>query len=130
MATVNYETLLTEVLPSRIGDDEEYARIGARLGDLVGKGNRRTPDETKLMELLMVLVADYDQRHGLPPGNLTPAEMLTFLMEESGRPQSDLLPVFGQRSHVNEAINGKRPISADHARKLGVLFNVNPGLFL
>jgi plasmid maintenance system antidote protein VapI len=40
------------------------------------------------------------------------------------------LPVFGQRSHVTEAINGKRPISATQARKLGEMFSVQPGLFL
>jgi antitoxin component HigA of HigAB toxin-antitoxin module len=56
--------------------------------------------------------------------------MLQFLMEHSEKTSADLLPVFGQRSHVNEALNGKRPISAEQARKLGKLFSVKPGLFL
>ena len=43
---------------------------------------------------------------------------------------SDLLLTFGQRSHVNEALNGKRKISAEQARKLGQLFSVKPGLFI
>jgi antitoxin component HigA of HigAB toxin-antitoxin module len=40
------------------------------------------------------------------------------------------MPIFGQRSHVNEALNGKRPISATQARKLGKVFKVDAGLFL
>jgi len=38
--------------------------------------------------------------------------------------------VFGQRSHVNEALNGKSPISAEQARKLAAMFSVKPGVFI
>ena len=82
------------------------------------------------MRLLALLIGDYDRRHGMPADDSTPAEKLQFLMEHSGKSPVDLLPVFGQRSHVNEALNGKRGISADHARKPGQLFSVNPGLFV
>ena len=83
------------------------------------------------MRLLALLVRDYDQRHALPPDNSTPAELLQFLVDHSGKSATELLlPIFGQRSHVNEALNGKRPISAPQARKLGQLFSVKPGLFL
>lgn len=82
------------------------------------------------MDLLGVLIDDYDWRNAMPPDESTPSEILQFLMEHSGKIQADLLAVFGQRSHANEAINGKRPISADQARKLGKLFSVNPGLFV
>jgi antitoxin component HigA of HigAB toxin-antitoxin module len=82
------------------------------------------------MDLLAVLVEDYDRRSAMPPDDSTPAEILQFLMEHSGKAATDLIPVFGQRSHVNEALNGNRPISAEHAPKLGKLFSVNPGLFI
>jgi antitoxin component HigA of HigAB toxin-antitoxin module len=82
------------------------------------------------MHLLALLVEDYDRRNALPPEESTPAEMVRFLMEHSGKTAVDLLPVFGQRSHVNEALNGKRPISAEQARKLGKLFGVGPGVFV
>ena len=35
-----------------------------------------------------------------------------------------------RRSHINEALSGKRPISAAQARKRGKRFNVDAGLFL
>ena len=68
---------------------------------------------------------------GCPSDESKPHELLQFLVAQSGKKAGELLkPVFGQRSHVNEAINGKRPISAEQARKRGKLFSVKPGLFI
>ena len=82
------------------------------------------------MDLLGVLVEDYDRRHSLAPEDSTPVDRLQFLLAHSEKTPADLLPIFGQRSHVNEAMNGKRKISADQARKLDKLFSVQPGLFI
>jgi antitoxin component HigA of HigAB toxin-antitoxin module len=114
----------------KIPAHQQYEVIGARLGDLVGKGGKRTLAESRLMRLLLLLVEDYDRRHGMPPDDSTPAERIQFLLEHSGRTPTDLIPIFGQRSHVNEALTGKRPISAMQARKLGLMFQMKPGLFL
>ncbi|MBI4876213.1 MAG: hypothetical protein HY822_16380 [Acidobacteria bacterium] len=82
------------------------------------------------MRLLALLIEDYGRCHGLPPDDSTPAERLRFLLEHSGKTPADLLPIFGQRSHVNEVLNGKRKIGAEQARKLGRLFSMQPGLFI
>jgi len=129
MPSVTYEELLVETLPSRIETDEQAEAIGSRFGELLAK-RRLSAAESKLKNLLGVLIQDYDRRHALPPDDSTPAEMLEFLMEQSGKKHSDLLPIFGQRSHVNEALNGKRRISAEQARKLGKMHSVKPGLFI
>ena len=130
MPTATYEQLLIEALPQVIETEKQYREIGARFGELIGKGRARSRDETKLMRLLAVLIEDYDRRHALPPDESTPAGRLQFLLEHSGKTPADLIPVFGQRSHVNEALNGKRKISAEQARKLAKMFNVNAGLFV
>lgn len=130
MGTTMYEELLCEARPEVIETGERYDQVSLRLAELVRKGSRRTASETRLMKLLAVLVEDYDRRHALPPDDSTPAERLGNLLEMSGKPASALIPVFGQRSHVNEALTGKRPISADQARKLGAIFSVKPGLFV
>ncbi len=130
MGTATYDRLLCEVRPEVIETDAQYHQVSARLADLVGKGARRTVSETRLMRLLAVLVEDYDRRHALPPDDSTPAERVRYLLEASGKTPAALVPIFGQRSHTAEALNGKRPISAEQARKLGALFCVKPGLFL
>jgi HTH-type transcriptional regulator / antitoxin HigA len=125
-----YEELLVETLPARIESDDQYDAVHARFGELFSN-RRRTTAEKKLMDLLGLLIQDYDRRTALPVAKSTPAEMLQFLVERSGKSAAELLShVFGQRSHVSEALNGKREISAEQARKLGKLFHVNPGLFL
>ena len=82
------------------------------------------------MRLLGVLIEDYDRRNCLSSVDSSPADCLRFLMRHSAMGPSDLLEIFRQRSHVNEALNGKRKISADQARKLGHMFSVKPGLFI
>jgi HTH-type transcriptional regulator/antitoxin HigA len=127
---ITYKQLLDEAVPAVIENDEQYDEINERFGDLVGKGRDRTADETKLMRLLGVLIQDYDRRHAMPPDESTPAERLQYILETSGKKPADLLPVFGQRSHVNEAIRGKRPISIAQAKKLGAMFKLKPRYFL
>jgi len=130
MPSATYEELLVETVPQVIQTEKQYRQIGSRFGELVGKGRARTQDETRLMQLLALLIEDYDRRNAMPPDNATPAERLRFLVEHSGKTPAVLLAIFGQRSHVNEALNGKRRISADQARKLAKLFSVDPGVFI
>lgn len=130
MGTLAYAQLLSEVQPEVIETESRYLEVTARLAELVWRGSRRTASETRLLRLLALLVEDYDRRHALPPDDVPPAERLRYLLEVSGRTPADLLPVFGQRSHVNEALNGKRTLSAEQARKLGALFGLKPGYFL
>jgi HTH-type transcriptional regulator/antitoxin HigA len=130
MTATAYVALLCETRPEVIETHEQYEAVSARLAELVRKGGRRTVAESRFMRLLGVLVEDYDRRHALPPSDITPAQRLNYLLESSDRAPSDLLDVFGQRSHVHEALKGKRPISAAQARKLAVIFHVKPGLFI
>ena len=130
MPTATYEKLLTEILPQVIETEAQYDLIARRFGDLIGKGRARSAAETRLLRLLALLVEDYDRRHALPPDRSTPAEKLQFLLGHSGKTAADLKPIFGQRSHVHEALTGKRSISAKQAQKLAKLFRVSAGLFL
>src|SRR4051794_32246464 len=99
MPTATYEELLIETLPTRIEDDQQAAVIGARFNELAGKNRRsRSTGEQKLMDLLGVLIQDYDRRNALPPEGLTPSEMIQFCLGEHGKTPEDLLPIFRHRS--------------------------------
>jgi antitoxin component HigA of HigAB toxin-antitoxin module len=123
-----YAALLAETVPVRIDTVAECNRSRHILAVLL-RQVKRTTAERKLIGLLTVLIEDYDRRHALPPDEVSPAERLLFLMERSGKHVLDLLPVFGQRRSVHEALTGKRPISATEARNLGRLFHVKPIVF-
>jgi HTH-type transcriptional regulator / antitoxin HigA len=60
----------------------------------------------------------------------SPTEMLQYLLETSGKRQSDLLGVIGSSGIVSEVVNGKRSISKSQAKKLGEIFQVSPSLFI
>lgn len=128
MRTATYEQLLAETLPSRIDSEEQYDSICSHFGELLRK-SRRSAAEERLADLLSVLIEEYDRRNAMPPDNSTPGELLQFLLDHSGKTIIDLLPVFHQRTRVNEVLSGKREISLEQAKRLGRMFHVKPWLF-
>lgn len=96
---------------------------------LLKKGEARTPEEHALCELLLKLIDDYQERHTIIP-DLPAHELLQVLLTESGKRQADLVPIFGSRSRVSDAVNGKRTISKEQAKRLGAYFRVSPAAFI
>jgi HTH-type transcriptional regulator / antitoxin HigA len=126
---LKYAELLSGTLPRIIEDDAELERVARQLEPLLDKGDRRSREEDALCRLLLRLIEDYQQAQQTVP-NLTPKDALAALMEARNLRQADLLPIFGSRSRISEAVNGKREISKAHARKLAEFFSVSPELFI
>jgi len=124
-----YATLLAKAAPQVITDSDELERISRSVEPLLKKGETRSPEENALCELLLRLIDDYQERHTIVP-ELAPNEMLQALIEESGRRRADLVPIFGSRSRVSDAVNGKRAISKTQAKRLGEFFRVSPAAFI
>ena len=78
------------------------------------------------LRLLLRLIEDYQQKQRAIP-RLTSNEALKALLEARNLRQADLLPIFGSRSRISDAVNGKREIST---RKLAAFFGVLPELFI
>jgi len=93
----------------------------------------RLPEMSKgqldYLESLSVLVEDYEETRWEEP-NLSPLDLLQFLMEQHGMNASDLGRLLGERSLGPKILNGDRDLSKTHIRKLAEKFAVNPGLFL
>ena len=124
-----YIELLSGALPRIIENDVELERVTQSVEPLLDKGDRRTREEEALCRLLVRLIEDYQQSHRAIP-ELTPRDALAALMEARNLRQVDLLPIFGSRSRISDAVNGKREISKTHARKLAEFFRVSPELFI
>ena len=120
---------MSETLPRVIATSEELERLTRQIEPLLDKGERRTPEEEALCCLSLKLIDDYQQtRRSIP--EMKPHELLQALLEESGKRQADLLPLFGSRSRVSDAVNGKRAISKSQAKRLGEFFSVSPAAFI
>ncbi|HJZ68680.1 MAG TPA: transcriptional regulator [Blastocatellia bacterium] len=124
-----YASLLAEAAPRVITSGEELERISELAEPLLKKGESRTPEENALCQLLLKLIDDYQERHTIIP-ELSPRELLQALLEESGQRQADLVPIFGSRSRVSDAVNGKRAISKEQAKRLGQYFHVSAAAFI
>ena len=127
---VAYGELLAKVQPHPIKDDREYDRLTAEVGRLMKRGDDRlSTEETSLLEMLSILIEDYDRKH-YPLSPAQPHKMLAFLLEQRGLEPHDLWPVLGSKSRVSEILSGKRAISKAHVKKLAAFFHVPVDLLI
>lgn len=125
-----YARLANRVVVKAIESEEEYDRMVAAVEALMDKGEgRRSPEEEALLETLAILIQAHDDHHH-PLAPVSGHEMLSYLMETSGRTAKDLLPVFGTRGRVSEILSGKRSVSKEQAKKLAAFFRVSADLFI
>ena len=124
-----YGALLVETLPQVIETDFELERVESIITTLLNKGERISPEEGKLLDLLSDLVEAYEDEH-YPIPKAEPNEILKMLMYEHDLKQSDLLDVFGSSGIASEVVNGKRSISKAQAKKLAERFKVSVELFI
>jgi len=62
--------------------------------------------ESDEMELLMVLVKDYDNKHFQLP-KIDVLEVIRYKMQEMELKNKDLKPIIGSKGHVSAVLSGK-----------------------
>ncbi len=124
-----YGRLLSKTLPTIIRTEEENDRVLLLVEKLFAKGDDLTLEENALLELLVKLIADFEEEY-YPIRDASPQEVLVEIMSARGLKQKDLTEVFGSKSRASEAISGKREISKSQAKALAEFFNVSVELFI
>ena len=87
-----------------------------------------TRAEEKLIELLAVLIEDFEAKHA-PLPEAPPVAIIRHLMEAHDLRQKDLVDVFGTESVASEVLRGKREITKEHIKRLSARFGVSPAVF-
>lgn len=100
-----------EELLAAVGDDENHAL--ADLLDVVG-----------------LLIAEYDEAQAQDLPLASPQEVLKFLMDQHGLKQSDLRKEIGTQGVVSEILAGNRSINVRQAKALAERFGISPAAFL
>lgn len=114
---MNWKVLKTE---------EDYNKASIRLMELFhAKPNTIESDE---LDLLLVLVKDYDDNHYHLP-ELDALEVIKYKMEEMGLKAKDLEPIIGSKGHVSAILSGKREITLKMAQKLKNYFSIPAEVF-
>jgi HTH-type transcriptional regulator/antitoxin HigA len=80
-------------------------------------------DEDDELEILFVLVEDYEKRH-FPMEDPDPVEFIHYLMELRGVSQKDLAVLLNSRSRASEILNRKRPLTLNQIRKISAAWSV------
>lgn len=124
-----YGKLLTKTLPRVLRSEDEYEQMLAEVEALMEQGDGRSPEQDALLDLMALLVQDYEEKH-YPLPQSEPREMLAYLIEERGLRASDLWEVVGSKSRVSEILSGRRSISREQAKRLAAFFRVPVDLFL
>jgi HTH-type transcriptional regulator/antitoxin HigA len=123
----DYAALLAETKPEVIHGEDQNRRLIQTLERLTSK-QRVTAAESKLIELLVVLVESYESKHDRLP-DAAPVDIIRHLMEAQNLRQKDLVDVFGTESIVSDVLNGRRELTKDHIRRLSLRFHVSPAVF-
>ena len=123
----NYAALLSEVRPEVIHDEEQNQACIRRLEELTSKKSV-TRAEEKLIELLAVLIQDFEARE-YPVSEAGPLDIIRHLMDAHQLRQKDLVDIFGTESIVSEVLKGRRDLTKAHIKKLIARFGVSPAVF-
>ena len=123
----NYAALLSETRPEVIRDEKQNQDYIRRLEKLTSKKSVNRAEE-KLIELLVVLIDDFEAKH-YPVPDASPVAIVRHLMEAHNLRQKDLLDVFGTESIASEVLHGKRELTRDDIRRLSARFGVSTAVF-
>lgn len=115
---MNWKVLKTE---------EDYNKAAMRMMEIF-YAQPNTPESDEL-DLLIVLVKDYDEKHYQLP-ELDALVVIKYKMQEMGIKAKDLEPIIGSKGHVSAILSGKREITLKMAQKLKNYFSLPADVFL
>ncbi len=122
-----YSQLLSTYQPRIIKTEQENEQFLEIVEELLAR-NDLTPEENTLLELLVKLIEDFEDKH-YQINSSTPASRVLHLMEAQNLKIDNLIDVFGSLEIANKAIKGELEFSAKQAEVLAKLFNVSSSLF-
>ena len=126
-----YRRLVSATLPQKIYSEADYERVAEASLELARKeaANQATAEEIALLELLYVLLEEYERR-AAPLAPAPPHEILQHYLQTRGMKQKDLLGIYDSEGAISDVVNGRRAISKEKAKRLAQMFGVAVDLFL
>ncbi len=114
-----------------IRNERDYERMQALMDELlqVVEDDEEHP-LADLLDVIGMLVAQYEDENTPGLESAKPVEVLKFLMEQHELKQSDLRKEIGTQGVVSEILSGNRAVNARQAKALAKRFGVSPAIFL
>ena len=108
-------------------DEADHAVALAEI-DRLWDSPEGSPEADK-MEVLAILVEDYESRHHAFP-RATPLEILRYAIDKMGRTQSELAALVGSRSRASELLGGKRRLTVANIHAISQAWHIPPELLV
>jgi HTH-type transcriptional regulator / antitoxin HigA len=106
------KTVLDISAPRVLRSEADYQAAVAEIDRLLDMDPQAPSAEYDRLELLSLLVEDYEARHyPIDDSNLTPQDVVDFVLQQRGMTRAELAPLMGGRSRVSDFFNGKRTLS-------------------
>ena len=100
-----------------IKNNTQYETSLARVYSLLQKEIKPNTNESDELEILSILVKEYENEHYPVPAP-NPLEAIRFRLEQMNMSESELATILGYRSRKSEILSGKRKLSLSMIRKL------------
>ena len=114
----NWKVLKTEV---------EYKKALKRTIELFN-ADENTPEGEEL-DLLLLLVKDYEDRHYHIP-DPDPIEIIKLKLQEKGLKQKDLEHIIGSKGYVSQVLSGKKELTLKMIKGLHRYLGISADVFL
>lgn len=124
-----YKDIVNVELLRPIKDEERYQESLKEIESLIFKDNL-SEEEEDYLEILCVIVQQYEDKHHNIQEEKDPIEILKYLLEQNNMNGSDLGKLLGQRQLGSKILNKKRELSKKHIAILSERFKVSADLFL
>lgn len=106
------KTVLDFPTPHVLRSAAEYDAAVAEIDRLLDADPQPGASDYDRLELLSLLVEDYEARHNpIDDSDLTPQQVVDFVLEQRGMTRAELAPLMGGRSRVSDFFNGRRALS-------------------
>jgi HTH-type transcriptional regulator/antitoxin HigA len=107
---------MPEIYPIRT--EQDYERALAEIAVLVEQDPAIDSPEGERLELLSLIVKDYEEKHYPIPDPDDPVEVILFYMEKEGLTRQDMETYLGDKARVSDVLNRRRSLSLSMIRRL------------
>lgn len=96
--------------PRIIKTEDEYEKAVAALEALMEAKDADSDEKSAQIELLALLIQKFEEE-SIPTDDVTPVDVVEFIMDQHGLAQKDLAEDFGSAARVSDFLAGRRGLS-------------------
>jgi HTH-type transcriptional regulator/antitoxin HigA len=113
-----------------IRTEADYERALQEIATLVEKDPELDTPEGEQLELLSLVVKDYEEKHYPIPAPDDPVEVILFFMEKDNLTRKDMEAYLGCKARVSDVLNRHLPLSLSMIRRLNQGLGISADLLI